>query len=99
MGWTVIAPWKLQDGATQKLTVGAASVASAAVGAHTQALLLSATTNCHVRISNAGNAATVTDTLIKTTDDPLVVGCAPGDKVSVIEDSAAGILSITELTH
>jgi len=99
MGWNLIAPWKLQVGKAQVVAVGAAHAESTALGAYTNAVLLSSTTNCHVRIGRPGLAAVATDTLIKASDPPIVLGCAPGDEVSVIQDAAAGNLSITELTH
>lgn len=99
MGWNVVAPWKLQIGKGQVVAVGSAAANSTAVGSSTQAVLLSATTNCHVRIGQPGVAAVATDTLIKATDGPIVLGCTPGDEISVIQDSAAGNLSVTELTH
>lgn len=97
MAWNLVAPWKLAK--AQTVAIGAAAAASTAMGAHTQAVLLCTTSNCHVRIGQPGVVAVATDTLIKASDPPIVLGCSPGDEVSVIEDAAVGTLSLTELTH
>lgn len=94
--WTPIAPWRL--GAAHTVAIGATHAESPAMGTETRAVLLSGTTDFHVRIGQ-GAAAASTDTLIKAAYPPIVLGCAPGDVVSVIQDSAAGTAYITELTH
>lgn len=97
--WIPISPFRPIVGSGQNLTIGAASVASNAVGLHTYAVQLSATGNCHVRIDSSP-VAVATDMLIKSTDDPLQVKVGPGDKIAVIQDAAAtGTLNIVELTH
>ncbi len=94
--WTPISPWKL--GPCQTVTVGAAHHESTAFGGQTRAVLISATADCHVRIGNAAVAVS-TDTLIRSAYPPLVFGCTPDETVSVIQDSAGGLLYVTELTH
>ncbi|MDE2101734.1 MAG: hypothetical protein KGL39_31095 [Patescibacteria group bacterium] len=92
-------PWRLVAGTGQNVAIGAASVASTAVGALTHAVQISALGNCHIRIGTAP-VAVATDTLVKATDPPRVFACGPGDKVAVIQDgSATGNCNITELTH
>lgn len=93
-----IAPFRPSTSAAgQNLTLGAASVASAAVGTQTYSVQLSATGNCHVAI---GRAAVTTDMLLKATDPPLQIAIGPGSTVNVIRDaSATGTLNIVELTH
>lgn len=99
MGWMTVSPFRPIPGTGQNLTLGAASVSSAAVGSQTYAVQISATGNCHVEIGHAPTA-TATSMLIKSTDDPLQVKCGPGDKIAVIQDAAAtGTLNIVELTH
>jgi hypothetical protein len=70
------------------------------MGSETYAVRLSAITgNVVVTIANGGKAATATkDVLIKSTDDPVVLGCAPGDKVSAW-GLAAATLYIVEMSH
>lgn len=105
-GWTPLSPWKPIPGSGQSLSVsnGSSSTFANAVGTQTRGVQLSlaptaTATGCLVRISQAGTAATATlDLLIKTTDPPLVVGCAPGDKVSAF-GLAACTLYLTEMTH
>lgn len=92
-----VAPWRL--GPAQKVTATSVATTSTAVGSQTRALLLTVETQ-NVRVAVGGGEATPTSTLLKTTDDPLVVGCGPGDTVSVIMDAlSGGVLGITELTH
>lgn len=57
-------------------------------------------TGALLAISPGGaNAATATaDILIKTTNFPVILGCAPGDKVRAY-GLAAGTLYVTEMTH
>jgi hypothetical protein len=53
-----------------------------------------------VTISQGGTAATATaDLAIKSSDPPLLVGCAPGDKVSVWGITGTGELYVTEMTY
>lgn len=96
MGAMAIAPWRLLQSHT--VAIGAAHAESAAMGSQTRAVLLSATADCHVAIGK-GAQATMNDTLIKAAYPPIVLACSPADVVSVIEDSAAGTLYVTELTH
>jgi hypothetical protein len=77
---------------------GANTPDTIAMGANTLAVQLSVITgNCLVTLSNAGSkAATATkDVLLKMSDPPIRLKCAPGDKVSVW-GLAAGTLYIVE---
>ncbi|HTO43135.1 MAG TPA: hypothetical protein VML56_03590 [Burkholderiales bacterium] len=109
-GYTV-APWKPIPGSGQSLAVGSGSSSTFtnAVGAitgstamHAIALSLAPTataTGALIKISQAGTAATATsDILIKTTDPPLIVAVAPGDKVSAY-GLAACTCYLTELSN
>lgn len=98
-GWVPLSPMRPQVGvAGQNLTLGAASVQSAAFNAQTYAVRLSATGNCHVAIGMNPTAA-ATDMLIKGTDSPWLVKVAPGEKIAVIQDGAStGTLNISEQT-
>lgn len=86
------------------LTASTAKSFTNAVGAQTYAVAISlapasTATGALVRITRAGTAATATgDYFVKTTDQPQILGCAPGDTVSVYA-LAAGTAYLTELTH
>lgn len=85
--------------AGQNLTIGAASVASAAVSSQTHAVRLTATGNCHVRIGQSPTAV-ATDLLLKSTDPSIILACGATDKVAVIQDAAStGTLNVIEMTH
>lgn len=86
--------------AGQNITIGAASVASAAFQANTQMIQISAVGgNCHVTVATAPTAL-ATDMLIKATDVPLLIRVAGGEKIAVIQDGAStGTLNIVEVTH
>lgn len=96
-GWTPISPWRL--GTVQKIAIGAASASATAVGAQTRAVLIVATSDCHIRYGNGTQTAVATDTLIKAAHPPVVLAVSPSDVIAVIQDAAAGSLYITELTH
>lgn len=105
-GWTPVSPWKLIDGSGQTATtgVGTAVAITNPMGAETRAFAISlqptaTATAALVRVTNAGTAATaIQGILIKTTDGPLVVGCSPGDRISVF-GVAAVTANVCELTH
>jgi hypothetical protein len=99
MAWTPVSPWKLIAGSAQKLAIGAASVASTAVGSETRAILVAVTSDAHIKVTQAGTAAVAGDLLVKAAWPPIVLGCSPGDIVTVIQDAAAGSLYLQELTH
>lgn len=84
---------------TQVVAYTGTAGTSSAVGSQTYAVKLVATTNCHVKISNAGIAALATDTYIAGNAPAEYVCVSPSDKISVIQDSAGGNLYITELTY
>ena len=94
----ILQRWRSVEGNDQKVAVGAASAASAAVGAQTYAVLLSTSTNCHIAFGTAP-VATTSNWLLKATDPGLVLGIAPGEKIAVIQDTAGGSLYIMELTQ
>lgn len=101
--WMPVAPWKLFPGTAQKLTTGAASVTSTALGdpvtRPSKAILVSVTQDAHIRIDPQGSAAVATDFLIKAAWPPIIIGINPGEKLSVIEDTTAGVLYLQEIQH
>lgn len=98
--WSPDCPFRPIDGvAGQNLTVGAASVQSAALSSATYAVRLSTTGDCRIRFGQAP-VAVGTDLLLKATDPGAVFRSSPGEKIAVIQNAAStGVLSITELTH
>lgn len=99
--WVPLSPARPQVGiAGQNLTIGAASVQSAAFNAQTYMVRISATGNCHVAIG-VNPVAVATDMLVKASDPPWVVKVAPGEKIAVISDgtpSGSPVLNISEQT-
>lgn len=96
--WVPISPVRPIAGTGQNITVGAASAASTAFGANTFAVYVSSTTNCHIRLGQVP-VAVATDMLVKASDPPLLLKTAPGEKLAVIQDTAAGTLNVIEVTH
>lgn len=103
MGRTTLALPKLISGACQNLAyTGAASFGSNPVGSQTYGVLLYASSSCRVRISHGDNTADpalATDTFLPGGASPIPLGCAPGDRIKVIRDTADGTLNISELTY
>jgi|SRR6185437_6122466 len=96
-----VSPWRTIDGKGQSVTLtnGAGASFTNAVGPQTYAVEISATANCLVRINSNGATASATkDVLVKGTDPPLVLGCGPGDSVSVW-GLGAGAAYLSEMTH
>lgn len=91
-------PFKHQPGKTQALTTGSAATSSAALGPQTYAVRLVCTAACHVEFGPAP-VATASSPLFAPNTFGEVVGVVPGSKVSVIQDTAAGKLYVTELTQ
>lgn len=85
-------------GSTQKITVGAASVTSTAFGASTYMLRVVSTTAAHYRVTRAGSAATAAGDAYLPAATIEYIGVKPGDKLSIIEDSAGGTAYLTECT-
>lgn len=99
MGWVANAVPKMLGNSTQKFTATASSQQSNAVGGFTRILMLTCmTANVHYEIGPNPIASATTSPLLKATDPPLFIGCAPGDKVAVIQDSSGGVFALTEMT-
>lgn len=81
-------------GTSQDVPVGGASVQSTAFSAKTTAIRLTADVDCRYAI---GTSPTATATSIRLPAGGIdYVGCAPGDKIAVIQEATAGILNVTE---
>ena len=97
MSWTPISPWRL--GKAQTVAIGASAANnSTAFGSSTQAVMVTPTSNCHVRFGQPNPAAVSTDTFLSA-GVPYVFAIGIGDFISVIQDSASGTLYVTELSH
>lgn len=86
----------MYQGTCQKVTSGAASVQSAAVGVRTTLLRIYATQDVHVKIGANPTAVADGTSMFLPKNWVDYIGCAPGDKVAVIQDSVGGLLFITE---
>jgi hypothetical protein len=76
----------------------AASVASAAVGAQTYAVLLTATVAAYVAVGKAPTAAATSGNgTYLPPNFPILITIAPGEEVAAIAASSSGSLSITEV--
>jgi len=83
-------------GAAQEVAIGASSAASTAFGAQTYQVRLAATSACRVRIADGTPTANATDAYLPP-DKPEYFTCTPGQKVAVIQEAAAGKLSVVEI--
>jgi hypothetical protein len=83
-------------GAAQEVAIGAASAASSPFGPGTFQLRVAASSACRIRIGDGTPAALATDTYLPA-DRPEYLTCTPGQKIAVIQETAAGKLSVTEL--
>lgn len=83
---------------TQTVTVGTTSAATTnGVGAQTYVVRLISTTACHVAFGAAPTATTSDMYLAANREENFVV--TPGQKVAVIQNAAAGMLYVTEMTR
>lgn len=102
MGWSrdaVLRPI-VTTGQSAALTSGADVGMTNAITLGNVVQLSCAGGNCMVTISKAGIAATASgDTLIKATDPPLRVGCAPGDKIHAWGLGTGVTLYAIEMTY
>jgi hypothetical protein len=93
-----IIPGGYRQGVSQTVAYTASSATvTNAFGAQTRVIRLSSTTACHYRVVEAAGAAAVaTDSLLPVNWVEYVV-VSPGQKISAIQDSAGGTLSVTEM--
>jgi hypothetical protein len=83
----------IQPGASQVVAYTGTAANSTAMAA--SIVRLYATTDCFVKISQAGTAATASDMILPATSVEYFV-CHGGDIISVIQSSGAGSLYITQ---
>lgn len=92
--------FRLIAGTGQNITATGTSQAFTKVGAQTYYVrLLAETANVRFEISQPAKAATASSPLLTTTSGVEYFNCSPGDVVTVIQDSAGGVLSLVECTH
>ena len=87
-----------RPGASHDVAIGAASVQSAAIGGTITRVRLVATSACYVAFGSSPTA-TKPGSVRLASNFPEMFLVRPGEKVAVIEDSAAGTLTITEMTR
>lgn len=86
-------PYRL--GTNQTLTSGAAAVNSAAFGSHIRKVRVATTADCHIAIGD-GVVATTADPLL-TAQTTEVFVTSTGERLSVIQETAGGTVTVTEL--
>lgn len=91
-------PFKHLPGTTQKLATSATAKASTAFGAQTYAVRVVCTAACHIAFGPAP-VATTSDAYLAPNNRGEFIGVTPGEMLSVVEDSAAGVLYVTELSR
>lgn len=83
---------------TQTVAIGAASASTTnAVGAHIHCVRLIATSACHVEFGASPTADSGDMYLAANREELFTI--KPGQKVAVIQNSAAGTLYVTEMTQ
>lgn len=89
-----------RQGVTQVIAFTTATTITNGFGAETYQIRLCATAACHYLISEAANVipATVTNAPLLPANWVEYVIVTPGQKLSVIQDSAGGNLSVTEMS-
>lgn len=85
-------------GVNQALATSGTSALSNAFGAMTTVVRLCATAACHVKIGNPSATATTSDMYLPA-NFPMYISVVPGQKIAAIQNAAAGVLHITELSE
>lgn len=88
--------YRYRLGAAQTVAVGATSAASTAFGSGTFAIRVVSTTACRIAIDGNPTATATSSYLPANWVAEYTV--RPGEKIAVIQDTAAGSLSVTELS-
>ncbi len=81
-------------GASQDVPIGGASNPSVAFGSKTTAIRLNADVDCRYAIGSNPTATPTSTRLPAGAID--YVGCAPGDKIAVLQETNGGTLNVTE---
>lgn len=83
-------------GISQDITIGAASVSCTNVfSSQTYKVRVKVTSDCRIRIGPATLTAVATDTFMSAGDTEWFT-CNPGEKIAVIQETAAGKLNVSE---
>lgn len=88
-----------QLGVNQTITTGVTSVLlTNPFAAGTTVVRLCATAACHVKVGNPSATATTADVYIPP-NFPMLISVVPGQKIAAIQNAAAGVLHVTELSE
>jgi len=85
-------------GAAQEVTIGAASAASTAFASTTYQIRVCSTIACRIKIGDGTPTATATDAYLPPNIAEYFT-TGPSQKIAVIQEAAAGKLSITEISQ
>jgi hypothetical protein len=85
-------------GTAQEVTTGAASAASSAFGSQTFAIRVSCTVACRIIVGDGTPTALATSAYLPANVIEYI-RVSPGQKIAAIQETGAGKLSVTELTH
>jgi hypothetical protein len=83
--------------AYKTLAIGATSAQSAALGTNTRAVRLCSTSDCYVQIGS-NPTATATSAYLPAGKPEIVSLAASTDKIAALQVTAAGVLSIVEIS-
>lgn len=86
----------IYQGTSQKVASGAASVQSTAFSTRTSIIRFVATQDCHIKLGANPTAVADGTCLFVPKNWVEYIGCGPGDKLAVIQDSTGGFIFITE---
>lgn len=85
--------------ASDVVAVGAASAQSAVFGAFTDVVRVASTTNAWIAINDNPTAIAADGSAYLPANQVEYFSVKPGDRLAVIQDSAAGNISVTEMTR
>lgn len=97
----VVVPYKISPGTYQLGTLASATAgAFTKVGAQTYAILIAveASTATYALVSTDATASSTVGFPIKSSDPPIILGCAPGTVVSWFGEGT-GVIALAELSH
>ena len=90
-------PYPVEGGAQSVAYTATASATASAVGPQTRRVLISASSDCHIRFG-ATPVATTADTFVPA-NSTMFLSIRPGQKVSAVQDSAGGTLWVSEMDY
>lgn len=84
---------------SDNVAVGAASAQTQVFGPHIDVIRVVSTTNCWINIGTNPTAANADDNLYLPANVIEYFRVAPGQRLAVIQDSAAGTINVSEMTR